>query len=126
MIFAMLFGACAPNLDAPPDIAWDHAVCTECGMLVSDPAYASALIEREGKMLAFDDPGCLFKYILENHPNLHAMWFHDGSQDRWVREQEVAFTTGHVSPMGSGLMPVLAGTPGAIGVGAASALAFSK
>lgn len=126
MILAILLGACSPDLDAPPDIRWDHAVCTECGMLVSDPAYAAALVEKNGKVHPFDDTGCLFKYILEQRPDLHAMWFHDSTQDRWLRESEVAFTPGHLSPMGSGLMPVGIGTPGSIGVGEASALVFAK
>ena len=122
----LLLLACSRNIEDPPDIAWDHAACAECGMLVSDPAYAAALVEKNGTLLPFDDPGCMFKYILEHHPSLHAMWFHDGAHDRWMREGEAAFTTGHVSPMGSGLMPVPVGTTGAIGVGEASAYGFSR
>lgn len=122
MIASLLLAACAPDLNAPPDIAWDHAVCAECGMLVSDPAYGSALVLGDGKMLPFDDPGCLLKYMMDQKPSVHAMWFHDGAQDRWLRESEAAFTGGHVSPMGSGLMPVPAGTPSSMTIGEASTI----
>ncbi len=125
MILSVLLVGCKPNLDAPPSLVWDQEVCTECGMLVGDPAYAAALVTKDGGTLPFDDPGCLFKYVLEKKPALHAMWFHDGAHDRWLREQEVAFTAGHVSPMGSGLMPVPAGTPTALTVGEASASVFA-
>lgn len=125
MILAF-FWACARDPDAPPDLSYDHVACAECGMLVSDPAYASALTLEDGNVVAFDDPGCLFKYVMEQHPKLHAMWFHSAELDRWLREDEARFTTGNVSPMGSGLAPTDAATPGALTVGAASALVMSR
>lgn len=131
-VFAPLFAAllllagCAPDPNAPPDVRWDHASCAECAMLVSDPGFAAALVLKDGTMLPFDDPGCLFKYLVEKAPPVHAMWFHDGAGDRWLRDGEVAFLPDKVSPMGSGLQPVPAGTPGAIGIGEASARAVAR
>lgn len=121
MMLALL--ACS-NPDAPPKIAWDHAACDECGMLVGEPASAAALVERDGTQRVFDDPGCLFQYVIGHHPSIAKMWFFDGTT--WFRESEVAFTTGHITPMASGLHAVPAGTPGALSVGEASSRAVTK
>ncbi len=124
MMFAFLL-ACTRDPSAPPTVNYDLDACTDCGMLVSDPAYAAALVTKDGKTLVFDDPGCLFHYMVTQAPAVSAMWFHDAADDRWLREDAVAFDpTGH-SPMGSGLRPVLAGTPGALTVGEASSKAVS-
>ena len=125
MTFFLLALACARDPLAPPDVKWDVDACTDCGMLVSDPGYAAAIVQKDGTMLPFDDAGCLFRYVVAHKPEIAAMWFHDGTNDRWLRESEVAFTTSSRSPMGSGLRPVPAGTPGAIGVGEASSRAVT-
>ncbi len=121
----LIFLACAKDPNAPPEIAYDLAACADCGMLVSDPTYASALVTKDDITLAFDDPGCLFHYMVQKAPAVRAMWFHDGAQDRWLREHDVAFAPGANSPMGSGLRPVPVGTPGALTVGEASTRALS-
>jgi hypothetical protein len=119
----LLLLACA-NPDAPPAIAWDHVACDECGMLVGDPAHAAALVEADGDTRVFDDPGCLFRYVVKNAPAASRMWFSDGTS--WYREHTVGFMLGHATPMGSGLGAVPAGTPGSIGLGEASGLAVAR
>ena len=91
-------------------------------MLVGDPASAAVLVERDGTERDFDDPGCLFRYVVEHHPEVGKLWFSDGTT--WYRENEVGFTVDSTTPMGSGLHAVPAGTPGAIGVGEASGRAL--
>jgi hypothetical protein len=92
-------------------------------MLVSEERHAAVLRIRDGAEQSFDDPGCLFQYMVANHPSVVQMWFHTESE--WVREDAVAFVSGGRTPMGSGLLAVPVGTPGALGVGAASGLALS-
>ncbi|MDP2312900.1 MAG: hypothetical protein Q8P41_08345 [Pseudomonadota bacterium] len=111
--------ACTTDPEAPPEVAFDHVACDHCAMLVSEPAYAAVLDERNGKRHVFDDPGCLLRFVLEDHPAVARMWFHDGEE--WRRESNVAFTTGNRSPMDSGLRAVPPGTAGALTLGAASA-----
>lgn len=126
MTLLVAFLACSADPDAPPTVHYDLDACTDCGMLVSDPAYAAALVTKEGTTFVFDDPGCLFHYVVTQAPHVATMWFYDGAAQRWLRDGEVAFQTGRRSPMGSGLLAVPAGTPGALTVGAASALAVSR
>lgn len=116
--------ACKSDPNAPPKIAWDHVACDHCGMLVGDPAHAAALVTREGETKVFDDPGCLFRYVVERKPSVAAMWFSDG--ETWYRESQVAFATGYTTPMGSGLHAVPVGTPNALSVGEASARALAR
>jgi hypothetical protein len=120
----LLLLACAADPDAPPEIAYDVAACDECGMLVGDPTHAAALVDGEGHTRVFDDPGCLFRYVAEQHPTVTRMWFSDGT--RWYREGEVGFVVGGDTPMASGLHAVPAETPGALGVGEASNRAMAK
>ncbi|GDX79070.1 hypothetical protein LBMAG42_08810 [Deltaproteobacteria bacterium] len=117
--------ACASDPNAPPVVHYDLDACADCGMLVSDPAYASAIVTKDGKTLAFDDPGCLFHYMVTKLPDVRGMWFHDGAADHWLRESEVGFVPGSTSPMGSGLKPAPVATPGALSVGEASSQVLS-
>lgn len=120
----LFVAACAPDLEAPPTLHFDHEACDGCGMLVGDPAHAAAIVTRQGETLAFDDPACLFRYVADHAPSVVHLWFHDGVG--WHTEAQVAFRTDATSPMGSGLQAVPAGTPGAISVGAASNRVMSR
>lgn len=116
--------ACATDPDAPPDVAFDHVACDHCGMLVSEARHAAVIRPREGQEKVFDDPGCLFLYVVDKHPSIAQMWFH--TETGWVREDAVAFLQGGNTPMGSGLLAVPIGTPGALGVGEASGVALAR
>ena len=119
MTLLLVLLGCSRDPDAPPEVHYDLDACADCGMLVSDPAYASALVTKEGKTLVFDDPGCLFHHLVTQAPSVGTMWFHDAAGGRWLKTGEVAFAPGAHSPMGSGLLPVPAGTHGGLGVGEA-------
>lgn len=123
MLGGLLGMACStPDPNAPPSVAYDRVACDQCGMLVSDPHYSAALVERDQKLRVFDDPGCLIAYVFEKKPAIAQMWFHDSrtAEAEWFRESEVAFTTGAATPMGSGLSAVPAGTEKSLGFGEAS------
>lgn len=120
MTALLLLLACGRDPNAPPDLAWDRQACEHCAMLVSEPRHAAAIVTRDGRTLAFDDPGCLFQYVMKEKPSVAHLWFHDSAGDGWFTESQVAFTTGGETPMGSGLLAVPVGTPGALSVGEAS------
>jgi hypothetical protein len=119
----LLLLACGADPGAPPDVAFDHLACDHCGMLVSEPRHAAVLRPRDAAERVFDDPGCLFEYVLAERPSIAQMWFH--TEASWVREDAVSFLQGETTPMGSGLVAVPVGTPGSIGVGEASRIALS-
>lgn len=102
-------------------IIWHRQPCAHCQMLIGEPAYAAQLITAEGDVLAFDDPGCALRYLDERRPTVHRMWFHHGTEDRWLTSEEVAFTTGGSTPMGFGLVATERGAPGTLDLAAARA-----
>ncbi len=102
--------------DGPVDVVWDKAACAACGMHVGEPPFAAQLTTKDGRTQAFDDPGCLFLYVEEHHPEVHSMFFHDHAKDGWIAPDRVAFVAVAPTPMGFGLGAVEVGTPGAIGL----------
>ncbi len=108
--------AIAPGAPAhgPAPIAWDKEPCAHCAMHVGEPAFAAQLQTRDEQVLDFDDPGCLFSYLAERHPDVSAIYFHHFSEDRWLTAEEVAFLHRSPTPMGHGLVAVARGTPGSI------------
>jgi hypothetical protein len=105
--------------DQVQPIAWHRQSCAHCQMQIGDPAHAAQLITGAGEVVSFDDPGCALRYLDEHRPAIHRLWFHHAHADRWLTVDEVAFTTGGVTPMGSGLLAVDRGTPGALDLEAA-------
>jgi copper chaperone NosL len=105
----ILLFACA-NADVPREIAWDREVCDECGMTLSDPAFAVQLSTKDGRSTQFDDPGCAFKYILEEHPSIAHLWFH--TSDGWLDWDAVEFVRSDLAPMDGGFQAVPLGSGG--------------
>lgn len=107
--------------DGPVPVAWDWESCAHCHMHVGEPGFAAQLHTRDGAIHHFDDPGCLLRFLDENAPDVHALWFHHLREDRWIAGDRVAFVETSPTPMGFGLGAVDAGTPGSINLAAARA-----
>lgn len=125
----LLLLACATSPDQPRAITWDHEICGQCGMTVSDPAFAVQLTTRDGESVAFDDPACGFQYVMEKHPSIGHMWFHDGSPgatpDAWLDWNVVEFVPATGAPMNGGFAASPLGT-GGISFAAASTAILSR
>jgi len=100
--------------DGPVDLVWDKAACAACGMHVGEPPFAAQLTTKDGHTHAFDDPGCLFVYVEEQHPDVHSIFFHHHAEKRWIAADKVAFVAAEKTPMGFGVAAVDTGTAGAI------------
>lgn len=92
--------------DGPVDIVWDSETCAHCKMHVGDPRFAAQLHTVDGKVMSFDDPGCLFDFLNGNEVDVHALYFRDHEADGWLEETEVAFLPVDDSPMGYGIRAV--------------------
>ena len=112
--------------DEVQPITWHKHPCAHCQMLISEPAHAAQLITTDGSVYSFDDPGCALQLLSERRPQVHRMWFHHVSTERWLTADQVAFTVGGTTPMGFGLRAVDAGTPGAIGLAEAQSRVQSR
>jgi copper chaperone NosL len=107
--------------EGPQPIVWDREPCTHCRMLISDPHFAAQLHTADGTVASFDDPGCLLAYVQAREPQVHALWFHHVSEDRWIPGSAVGFERAGRTPMDFGLGAVDAGTPGALSLEQAQA-----
>lgn len=105
--------------EGPAPVAWDKTACAHCRMHVGEPGFAAQLQLNDGRVLDFDDPGCLVKW-LDAHPQdarddaIHGTWFHHRSEDRWLSRAEAGFVEAVPSPMGFGLAAVDLASPGAL------------
>lgn len=91
-------------------IVWGEQSCEECHMSIDDPSFAAQLQAEDGQVFDFDDPGCLFNYLLRKSPSVHAIYFHAMNGRQWLRENETAFIATKRSPMGYDLGAVPVGT----------------
>jgi len=105
--------------DGPVPVVWNRTQCAECRMSVTDRAYAAQLQLADGRVLDFDDPGCLFRYERQESGPVHAVWFHHVQEERWLAAADVGFVVTGPSPMGYDLGAVEAGAAGSIGLAAA-------
>jgi hypothetical protein len=100
--------------DEPQPIAWDREPCAECRMHIGEPAFAAQLITEDGRVLSFDDPGCLLIHLRDQAPRVHRAWVRHRDDDRWLPLTEAGFVRADRSPMGYQLAAVDTGTPGAV------------
>jgi hypothetical protein len=107
--------------EGPVEVLWDREACAHCRMHVGEPAFAAQLQLKDGRVLHFDDPGCLLRYEADTHPDVHAVWFHHSRTDAWLPRDRTAFMPVSPTPMGYGLGAVEVGAPGAVSMAQALA-----
>ncbi|MDQ3266649.1 MAG: hypothetical protein M3Y59_23865 [Myxococcota bacterium] len=101
--------------DGPVPVVWDKTSCAHCRMAVSERGFAAQLQLKDGRVLDFDDPGCLFRLLAPvREDQLHALWFHHLREDRWLPGQEVGFVKVTPTPMGYGWGAVDPASDGAV------------
>lgn len=117
MLLATLLGVATawandlPSGPAPVDMR--DGQCAQCGMRLSSSRHVAQLQTKDGEVRAFDDPGCLLRFLQAHRPRVHARYF-KGPRGQWIRGRDVAFLEGARTPMGYGLAAVERGTAGAI------------
>jgi copper chaperone NosL len=100
--------ACASP--APRPIVYGTDQCAHCHMTIADPRYAAQLVTSTGKVLVFDDIGCLRAYLASGAvaPRaIHSTWAHDyASAGAWLPTSGLSFVRSDAfhTPMGSGLV----------------------
>lgn len=99
----------------PVPVIWDKTACAHCRMHIGEPAFAAQLQTEDGRVLDFDDPGCLFELVDKQQPAIRAAYFRHVDEDRWLPRDGAGFVERSPTPMGYGLGAVDADTPGAIG-----------
>lgn len=104
---AILLACAAP---APRPIAYGTDQCAHCHMTIADPRYAAEVVTNTGKVLVFDDIGCLAAFLAAGGVSpaaVHSTWAHDyTAPGEWVRTSDLAFlrSDSFHTPMGSGIV----------------------
>lgn len=107
--FALVLPACGEGegAPAPPAIALGRDMCVECGMIISDPAFAAAY-EVDGADRIFDDIGDMVAYGLRTGELTATTpaWVHDQPTATWIEASAAWFVvdTGTATPMGHDLV----------------------
>ncbi len=112
LIALVILAACGsgPATPEPAKIRFGETTCAECGMIISQPKYASsfAYAESEGrfKNLPFDDIGDMLAYM-RKHSDLIPMgvWVHDYASEAWIDAESAFYVHSSTikSPMGHGI-----------------------
>jgi copper chaperone NosL len=112
LITLVVLAACnsGPATPEPAKIRFGETICAECGMIISQPKYASSFAyeESEGrfKSLPFDDIGDMLGHM-QAHSDLLpvGVWVHDYDSEEWIEAETAYFVHSSAikSPMGHGI-----------------------
>lgn len=93
------------DLDATPDFRVGEDICEQCGMIISEEAYAAAYRLNDGEQKLFDDIGDMVVHYRLNDDDVAVFWVHDFNTVEWIRAEHAFFVASHdlVTPMGHGI-----------------------
>lgn len=91
--FALLAASCTAKAAGHPEIVVDQTVCSHCGMLVSEPAYAAAYHAPREEPRVFDDIGCMLEAIRHETASPITVWLQDASGGGWIDANKAVFVS---------------------------------
>ena len=107
---ALGLGACGGDDkgddDGPPKISYGTETCDRCNMVIGEERHASALKEKNGDWLLFDDTGEMVATIQEAGAGEQKAWVHDFEQLTW-HDATTAFYVwlpNRITPMATGIV----------------------
>lgn len=112
---AVLLAAAACVTPGPRPLAFGAEQCSHCHMTLADPRYAGQLVTATGKVLPFDDVGCLATFVATGGipaGEIHSVWFHDYARPDSLLDGRAAVFLQHDSirtPMDFGLVALRRG-----------------
>jgi copper chaperone NosL len=102
-VASLSLSACGSAASGPPPVTLDETACAHCGMLVSDPAFASAYRTEAGDARVFDDLGCLLRELPSEGARV---WVKDYETSEWLDAEAAFFVRAESieTPMGGGIV----------------------
>ena len=92
-VLSLVAAGCAAPATRPLAIGSD--TCSHCHMRLADLRYGAELVTRTGKVLPFDDAGCLATFIQGDRAEaarVHSLWVSDYTRpDRLLPVEQAAF-----------------------------------
>lgn len=104
---ALGFAGCASTDIKPVDL-YPEDQCAQCRMAVSNEAFASEIITKNGTVFKFDDLGCQEKFLKQKSDlAVAAIYVKDYQTRVWLpKEKSIIVQTSLKTPMGSGKIAV--------------------
>lgn len=110
-VLALLLAACSNNAAfEPQQINPEIDVCQVCNMGLSEEAFATQLISKEGEAFKFDDIGCMIEFVMKEkgiaEEDIEKQYVRDHNTGKWV-ELEDAYYVYHPdfwTPMANGVL----------------------
>lgn len=99
--------SCGPKESEPVEL-FPEDECASCRMSVSDPAFASEIINNDGSVVKFDDLRCFENYRKDHNVNdFEKIFVKDYETKAWIPYgKSIVILTGIETPMGSGQVAV--------------------
>ena len=93
LVAFILLAACGSQVDPsqPPEIYYGEDVCSECGMIISDPRFAAAYYTTDGDSKHFDDIGGMAVHHAEHQEQIAQFWVHDFDTEQWLKADQAYF-----------------------------------
>ena len=75
----------------------------DCGMVVAGLKFSAQVIAEDGRTWFFHDPGGVAKFLDgKDFAEKSVLWFYTMDSERWLRSEDVFFSTYDETPMGYG------------------------
>jgi len=75
---ALVVVVAACGTPGPRPLGYDVESCAHCHMTLSDRRFGGEVILRTGRVIPFDDAGCLVTWLAgEGPPDVHSIWVSD-------------------------------------------------
>ena len=111
LVGVILLAACGNGASAaaPPTIRYGVDV-SDCGMIISDARFASALVDADGKSVLYDDAGSLAAAVQQADAGLgtRRAWVHDFDGKGWLDATSAYYVASDEmkpkTPMGTGVI----------------------
>lgn len=108
IVFIILAASCSDKPESGPvKIYYGEDVCERCKMIISEKDFAAQSQLSNGKIVKFDDLGCLFHYLDEKEKDqFSAVYVMDYSSQQWIKAENAYFvwTENIKTPMGHGVI----------------------
>lgn len=109
LILTLMVSCQSPvDLSEPPEIRYGEDMCTECGMIISEPRFAAAYYTADGNARRFDGIGGMASHHAENQEDVAQFWVHDYDIEEWIIADQAFFVMSDQlhTPMGFGVIAV--------------------
>ncbi|WP_253264229.1 nitrous oxide reductase accessory protein NosL [Brevibacillus sp. MCWH] len=106
MTFSMLMGGCGKEAAKPVDIVEGVDKCDVCHMNVPNDHNATEIVLQNGKVLKFDDIGCMHRWTKEHeNESVEAKFVRDYLSQEWVNTDQATYVydKSFETPMGYGI-----------------------